>query len=169
MKKSWVRHEKLCAQLEACSLDLKQNEAQMDILTATGGELKEKHKKIRGLLDEAKANGEKKLREAIMSRNMFRSAKRIGRAVKGDRKRGETDQNLAERIAWCARQKSRHWRENFEYLSVQTSYFQCQMIRLGAEVKKNETYVQLACIDIERMELRHEIRWVRRLALTVSS
>lgn len=57
MKKSWVRHEKLCAQLEACSLDLKQNEAQMTILTATGGELKEKHKKIRGLLDEAKANG----------------------------------------------------------------------------------------------------------------
>uniref|UniRef100_A0A8R1EAF9 Uncharacterized protein n=1 Tax=Caenorhabditis japonica TaxID=281687 RepID=A0A8R1EAF9_CAEJA len=57
MKKGWVRHEKLCAQLEACSLDLKQNEAQMDILTATGGELKEKHKKIRGLLDEAKAKG----------------------------------------------------------------------------------------------------------------
>uniref|UniRef100_A0A1I7TGY5 PH domain-containing protein n=1 Tax=Caenorhabditis tropicalis TaxID=1561998 RepID=A0A1I7TGY5_9PELO len=57
MKKGWVRHEKLCSQLEACSLDLKQNEAQMTILTATGGELKEKHKKIRGLLEEAKANG----------------------------------------------------------------------------------------------------------------
>ncbi|CAL2038015.1 hypothetical protein CAEBREN_02657 [Caenorhabditis brenneri] len=133
MKKGWVRHEKLCAQLEACSLDLKQNEAQMTILTATGGELKEKHKKIRGLLDEAKANGQQKELEEL--------SKEI--------------ENVET--------QTRIWLNELHDVHDKRVDIDCQMIRLGAEVKKNETYVQLACIDIERMELRHEIRWKKFL------
>ncbi|CAP31263.2 Protein CBG12258 [Caenorhabditis briggsae] len=130
MKKGWVRHEKLCAQLEACSLDLKQNEAQMSILTATGAELKEKHKKIRGLLDEAKAN--------------------------------EELEKLSKEIENVETQ-TRIWLNELHDVHDKRVDIDCQMIRLGSEVKKNETYVQLACIDIERMEIRHEIRWKKFL------
>ncbi|CAB3403647.1 unnamed protein product [Caenorhabditis bovis] len=129
MKKSWVRHEQLCAQLEACHLDLKQNEAQMHILTATGAELKEKHKRIRGLLDTAKTND-------------------------------DTDelQTLSTEIESIEKQ-TRIWLNELHDVHDKRVEIDCQMIRLGAEVKKNETYVQLACIDIERMDLRHQIRW----------
>ncbi|CAI5446650.1 unnamed protein product [Caenorhabditis angaria] len=133
MKKSWIRHEKLCAQLEACSLDLKQNEAQMDILTETGSELKEKHKKIRGLLENAKAKDQQ-----------------------------EELTQLSKEIENVETQ-TRVWLNELHEVHDKRVEIDCQMIRLGAEVKKNETYVQLACIDIERMELRHEIRWKKFL------
>uniref|UniRef100_A0A1I7XTA7 RBD domain-containing protein n=1 Tax=Heterorhabditis bacteriophora TaxID=37862 RepID=A0A1I7XTA7_HETBA len=132
IKATCAQHENLCRQFAECSMELQQNDAQLEILGETATFLKNRHQQIRRNISE-KPQSENEL-EALEA-----EIARVDRQV-------------------CV------WMKELEEVNDNRVEIEIRFIKLGAALKKSVTCVQLASIDFELIQMKHDEQWRRFLA-----
>uniref|UniRef100_A0A0K0DE94 Uncharacterized protein n=1 Tax=Angiostrongylus cantonensis TaxID=6313 RepID=A0A0K0DE94_ANGCA len=137
IKTTCARHADLCRQYADCSLALQMNDAQLDILSETAETLRQRHARIRRIIDEKPC-----------------SPKEL--------------EALEAEIASVIRQVA-VWTKELEEVNANRLDIEIRFLQLDSELKKSVTCMQLASIDFELIQLRHNERWRRFLADHVPS